>query len=480
MNLYRAFLVCLISWGTYVKCDAQRPNIVLIIADDVSKNDLGCYGNDFVKTPNIDALAKGGMKFDNAFLTISSCSPSRASIITGRYPHNTGAPELHSPLGEEQVFFPSLLKEAGYYTAQAGKWHIGGKSSEPNGAALKAFDRVGGSKTDGGGESGAKKWVTYLKERPKEKPFMMWFAAHDAHTGYWDKEITNPYNPDEVITSKFYVNNAATRKELAGYYNEVTRFDSYIGEVVKELKNQKELDNTIIVIIADNGRGFPRAKFWLNEDGITTPFIVHFPKRIKQAGAVCESLISVIDLAPTFMELADVKIPPSFQGRSFLKLLAQPTAKFRDYVFAEHNWNTHEVYQRMVATKDYMLVENKRPNLPERSAMSGPTGKALTTEFGKNTLTDMQREVFNMPRPEVKLINRIKDIDQINNLNKKEPIITNKLLAVLHQWQQETGDTVPEYLKPEQSDKKDADYMSKVEMPGAATNAKMINKPGPF
>ena len=98
-----------------------QPNFVLIVADDISWNDFGCYGNEVVKTPNIDMLAQEGLCFTNAFLTASSCSPSRCSIISGKYPHSNGAAELHTPLPESEIPFPLLLKENGYYTAQAGK-----------------------------------------------------------------------------------------------------------------------------------------------------------------------------------------------------------------------------------------------------------------------------------------------------------------------------------------------------------------------
>ena len=104
---------------------ADRPNVILIIADDMGRDDCGAYGNPKVKTPNIDRLAREGMRFDRAFVTASSCSPSRSSIITGRYPHNTDAEELHWPLPAEQVTFVEKLKAAGYWTAAAGKWHLG-------------------------------------------------------------------------------------------------------------------------------------------------------------------------------------------------------------------------------------------------------------------------------------------------------------------------------------------------------------------
>lgn len=152
-------LVCLVALCAFsIALQAQKkeqPNIVIMIADDISRDDFGCYGHPVIKTPNIDALAKNGIKFTNATLTTSSCSPSRISIITGRYPHNTGACELHTPLAENQVVFPKLLREAGYYSAQAGKWHLGKSSSDPSGVAYHGFDRTGGGSNDGGGSSGS-------------------------------------------------------------------------------------------------------------------------------------------------------------------------------------------------------------------------------------------------------------------------------------------------------------------------------------
>src|SRR3954454_20129901 len=103
----------------------KPPNFILMIADDMAWNDCGAYGNASIRTPNLDSLAREGMRFDRAFLTCSSCSPSRSSIITGRYPHNTDAEELHWPLPPDQVTFVERLKAAGYWTAAAGKWHLG-------------------------------------------------------------------------------------------------------------------------------------------------------------------------------------------------------------------------------------------------------------------------------------------------------------------------------------------------------------------
>ena len=127
MTRYFFILLCLITLAISASAD-ERPNIILFIADDMAWNDCGAYGHPHIKTPHLDQLAKDGLRVDNAMLTCSSCSPSRASIITGRYPHNTGAHQLHIPLPGEQITFVEKLKESGYYTASAGKWHLGNET----------------------------------------------------------------------------------------------------------------------------------------------------------------------------------------------------------------------------------------------------------------------------------------------------------------------------------------------------------------
>ena len=218
--------------------DPKRPNILVLIADDISRDDFGCYGHPVIRTPNIDSLAASGVRFTNAILTTSSSSPSRASILTGRYPHNTGACELHSPIGAEQVTVAGALKAAGYYTAQAGKWHFGDSSAIPAGPVLHDFDRTGGGSNDGGGPSGAERWVEYLRDRPADRPFFMWFASHDAHRGWDDDRSLERYSPENVVLPRFFVDDYPSREDFASYYYEVSRFDRFVGEVVAELRRQ--------------------------------------------------------------------------------------------------------------------------------------------------------------------------------------------------------------------------------------------------
>lgn len=436
----------------------KKPNVIILIADDISRDDFGCYGHKVIKTPNIDNLAKNGIKFNNAVLTTSSCSPSRVSIITGRYPHNTGAPELHSPLPENQVLFPELLKQNGYYTAQSGKWHFGSSPAKPTGVALRAFHITGGSSIDGGGESGSEKWVEVLQNRPKNKPFFMWFAAHDAHRK-WDNDTNIKYKPEEVVVLPYLVDNKKTREDLVSYYQEVSRFDQNVGKVVEELKAQGIFENTIIIVMADNGRPFPRDKTRLYDSGILTPFIISYPNLINNTNATSTSLVSVIDIAPTLMELTNTKPSEKFQGKSFAEILNNPTKEIRKYAFTEHNWHDYQAYERSIRTKEFIYIENSLPQLTNIGAidvMGGGAGQSLFEGMESNSLNKVQKEIFLKPQASSALFERANDYYQFNNLinNPKYDSIKNSLKQTLKDWMITTRDTKPKELTPDWYDRK--------------------------
>ena len=194
---------------------ADRPNAILIIGDDISWDDFGCYGNASARTPHIDRLARNGVLFTNAYLTASSCSPSRSSIATGRYPHNNGAAsELHRPIASNIPRFPALLREKGYYTVLSGKNHMS-QEKPPAGVAPLAepFEVVDAGQVEGNhGAHG--KWVEHLQMRPKDRPFFFWFASLDAHRAWdadseWDESAYGPkHDPAKVKVPPFLVDDA--------------------------------------------------------------------------------------------------------------------------------------------------------------------------------------------------------------------------------------------------------------------------------
>ena len=416
----------------------DKPNFIVIIADDLGWNDLGCYGNEGIRTPNLDKLAVEGLKFNNAFLTISSCSPSRCSIMTGMFPHNTGAPNLHDPLPADKVTIGGYLKKAGYYTASVGKWHLGDN-------ILNQYDLVTDSKP-----AGSELWIDALQKRPKDKPFFMWFASHDAHRPWQATKgkhaISKPHKLDEVTVPPYFPDTPEVREDLAQYYDEIHRLDDYTGQVLEELKKQGISDNTMVVFISDNGRAFPMAKTRVIDSGIKTPFLVHWPKAL-QKEKDRNQLVSTIDILPTFLELAGLDIPAEIQGKSFTSMLGNPQAKTQNYVFAEHNWHDYKARERMVRSLDYIYIENSYPELnanPPADGVRSPTFQTMLKLYSEGKLTKKQSDCFVVPRPATELFNAVNDPFSFENLANDERYSAKarEMKAVLDKWCQDTGDTL--------------------------------------
>jgi N-sulfoglucosamine sulfohydrolase len=419
-----------------------RPNIVLIIADDLGAEDSGPYGCKGVRTPNLDLLAREGMKFLSAFNTCSSCSPSRSSIITGRYPHNTGAEMLHLPLPKEQVTFVEKLKAAGYWTAASGKWHLGNLVRDRFDVVNSDVRATPVGNDDG---SGCVKWISTLQERPKDKPFFLWLASIDPHRPYFDGTLAVPHKPEETEVPPFLPDAPPTRKDFAMYYDEIGRLDGYVGKVFQELKRQGMLDNTVIFFITDNGRPFPRCKTSVYDSGIQSPLLIRWPGHIK-AGSSCRSLVSSIDLAPTILELAGLPPLPTFQGKSYARLLSQPEESIRDSVFAEHNWHDFTACERSVRTARFKYIRNFWPDLPGTPAeFNNLTFTEMRRLRDAGKLTDAQMNCFVKPRPAEELYDVAADPQELRNLanNPKYADTLTELRERLEAWRRDTADFVP-------------------------------------
>lgn len=424
----------------------RQPNIVFIIADDMAWNDCGAYGNKGIRTPHLDRLAREGLRYDRAFLTTSSCSPSRSSILTGRYPHNTGAQQLHWPLPGDQVAFTELLRAAGYWTAAVGKWHLGGP-------AQKKFDLV----KQGGGPSGCEQWVPVLRDRPKDKPFFLWLAAFDPHRDYQPGAIEKPHQPRNVVVPPFLPDLPEVRQDLALYYDEIARMDAFIGQVLAELERQGVLDDTLIVFISDNGRPFPRCKTTLYDSGIRTPLLVRWPGRAP-AGQTRDCLVSAVDLAPTFLEVAGAKVGPTFQGKSFARTFADPKAKVRDHAFAEHNWHDFDDHQRAVRGPRFLYLRNAYTDVtlsPPADAVRSPTFQAMRRLRDAGKLTPDQQTCFVKPRPKEELYDCAADPFQLRNLatDANHAKTLDEMRGVLDRWIRDTNDVIPARRTPDRYDR---------------------------
>ena len=403
-------------------------------------------------------MAKEGMRFNNAYLSISSCSPSRCSIISGRYPHNTGAAELHTTLPTDQPVFPEALQAAGYYTALSGKHHMGK-------AVNRGFDKVSGGK----GPSKSADWVPMLRERPKDKPFFFWFASSDAHRGWKLNDKAPQYKPEDVEVPPYLYDGPVTRKDLAEYMHEVSRTDYYVGQLRKELKEQGIEKDTYIIYMTDNGRPFPRDKTTLYDSGIKTPFIVHWPGRI-DAGSRCNRLVSSVDIAPTFLELAGLSTPKVFEGRSFLLLLRNPKQNIRDFVFAERNWHDYEDRVRAVRNRRFKYIRNfynDLPNTPPADVVRSVAYREMIRLRKEDRLVDAQKNTFMQHRAREQLYDVQADPFELKNLA-ADPAQAKRLKRfrrTLAKWQQETGDTEPRFRTLDEFSREDGQALPVRERP---------------
>jgi N-sulfoglucosamine sulfohydrolase len=398
-----------------------RPNIVLIIADDVSWDDIGPYGHPNIKTPHLNQLAKDGMLFNQAFLTTSSCSPSRTSIISGLYPHSTDAEQLSWPLPENRKTFVQELKTAGYWTGLAGKYHMGDAVIDDFDVLLEMQWKdapIGLDRRLVGDGSGCDDWLKLLKERPKDKPFFTWLASFDAHRPFYEGISDNPYSKDDVIIPPYIPTTEAVKKDFALYYDEITRMDDYVGKVVAELDAQGVSENTIILFISDNGRAFPRDKTTLYDGGIKTPWIIKWPSTIK-GGSINNHLISSVDIAPTFMRAAGLEPVSEFEGVDFLPLLGDNPKPIRDEIYAEDHFHDFEDYTRAIRTKQYKYIKNfypDLPNTPSADIIRDLSWESMVEEYKKGTLNEAQLRCFEIPRDKEELYDVSIDPYELNNL----------------------------------------------------------------
>jgi len=436
------------------------PNLVLIIADDMAWDDCGAYGHPSIRTPNLDALADAGMRFDRAFLACSSCSPSRSSLITGTYPHETGAEELHWPLPEDRNTFARELREAGYWTAAAGKWHLGE-------AARDHFDLIRGARAPegpnaeedayNGPASGCGAWVPTLRDRPRDRPFFLWLAAVDPHRGYQSNTIPEPHEPQDAIVPPYLPDVPETRADLALYYDEIARMDYFIGRVLEELEAQGVADETLVLFISDNGRPFPRCKTTVYDSGIRTPMIARWPGRIPE-GTVCDALVSSVDIAPTFLTVAGIEPPETMSGREFSRLFADPSASVRPYVFAEHNWHDYTALKRAVRDERFKYIRNHDatiPLTPPADAVRSPTFTVMKERYRAGLASPAESLCFRKARPYEELYDLETDPHELNNLaadpNHQETL--ERLRAALDAWQERTRDELPAVLSPDGFDR---------------------------
>ncbi len=336
---------------------ALHPNIVIILADDLSWFDIGCYGAVNNRTPNIDQLASEGLRFTRAFSSATMCAPTRQALYTGMYPIKNGGYANHSHVRDDIRSLPHYLVELGYRVGLTGKGHVRPPERFP-------FEKIPGFPANQGeqrrGIDPEKKYesVNEFIARSGDEAFCLVVASTNPHSP-WDNGDPSLYQPETLSLPPHWIDTPMFREAYADYLAEVTLLDEEVGNIMELLKENQVYDNTLILFLSEQGSGFPGDKWTVWNPGIHVGMIAVWAGRIV-AGSITDALVQYEDILPTMIDLAGGQIPADLDGMSMKELLTGKLNEHRQYAFSlHHNIPEGPAYPiRMVTDGKYKLIWN--------------------------------------------------------------------------------------------------------------------------
>lgn len=406
----------------------DRPNILWITAEDHGP-ELGCYGDSYATTPHLDKLAAKGLRFSKCWSVVPVCAPARTAIITGMYPSSLGAEHMRSsvPLPESFRMFPAYLREAGYYCTNNVKEDYNVTH------ATKPWD-----------ESSNK---AHWKNRKSDQPFFAVFNFTGTHESQvWPKDKPLQHDPKLVALRSFQPDVPEVRRDWAKYYDNISLSDKRAGELLTELDAAGLSENTIVFYFADHGPGLPRFKRSACNSGLHVPLIVYFPDKWKhlaprdyEPGGVSDELVSFVDLAPTVLQLAGVKLPEHFQGQPFAgSTIPAP----HPFVFGQRGrMDCRYDLVRSCTDGRFVFVKNFAPHLPHGQYVhymfKNDTARVWRELFLAGELNVVQKRFWQSPRESEELYDLKSDADEVNNLIDRAEYqeTANRLRQALHEHQ---------------------------------------------
>ncbi len=425
-------------------------NVIVIIADDMGRT-TGCYGDRNAVTPNIDALAAGGTRFENAFCTTASCSPSRSVILSGLYNHANGQYGLahgdhHFQSHSWVQGLPGLLKSAGYRACLIGKFHV---LPEAN----YEFEFKADQKTQGARNSVqmAENAAAFIKQADP-RPFFIYYSSTDPHRakeGYAN-EAKYPgvtpvkIDPANVQVPPFLPDEPEVRADLAEYYMSVARLDQGVGRLMQSLKETGHDQNTLVIFMSDNGIPFPGAKTGQYDPGVRLPLICRIPGQ--KPGLVASAMVTWADITPTILEYTGAMGPKyPLHGESFLKGISDPAWTARDTVFLSHTFHEVTMYypMRTLRSTKYKYILNLASGLPFPFAAdlyASPTWQGFLKRDA-STYGNRSRSAL-LQRPRVELYDLEADPHELVNLAEQPALAATvaKFNADLKEQQKRTKD----------------------------------------
>jgi N-sulfoglucosamine sulfohydrolase len=426
-------MALLLGWMTLELNAAEKPNILFMIADDCTFRDIGCYGGQ-AHTPNLDHLATQGMQLTRCFQAAPMCSPTRHNIYTGLYPVKSGAYPNHTRVDPETRGIVQYMKPLGYRVAQSGKTHVApgkvfnweqlGKGKNPD------FDRV----DEFVGDCSA-----------KDQPFCLLLCSNEPHTP-WNQGDPSRYPPEKIQLPPYLFDTPETREGMSRYLAEITYFDSQVGQAMEILKKHQLEDETLVIVVSEQGSSMPFAKWTCYDSGLQSACLVRWPEHV-EAGVKNPAMIEYVDFLPTMIEVGGGTPPEILDGKSLVDVFHGKT-NHKSYVYGEHttrgiiNGSPHYGI-RSVRSEKFKYIWNFTPeekfqNICIKSAEF--QSWIAAAEAGNAQAADLVRRYQH--RPEIELYDVEADPFEMNNLADDPDYqgVKAELRKHLNQWMKHCGD----------------------------------------
>lgn len=410
----------------------RKPNFVFIIADDCTYRDIGCYGGQ-AHTPNIDKLATEGMRFTHCFQAAPMCSPTRHNIYTGLYPVKSGAYPNHTFVKDGVKSVVHYLKPLGYRVALSGKTHIAPRSAFPfeysgrKNPDMEAIDKLFGEASKAG------------------TPFCLFACSNEPHSP-WNKGDPSRYDAAKIKLPPYFVDTPETRSNMVKYLAEITYYDGQVGQVLELLNKHSLGDNTLVIVVSEQGSSFPFGKWTCYDTGLQSAFIARWPGKIKP-GVVSNAMIEYVDVLPTYIEVAGGKVPAVLDGKSLVAVLTGRAKEHKKYVFGLHTTrginNGSEHYGiRTVRSRRFKYILNLTPEATFRNAAIRSSIFRSWQEKAKTDPDAAEKVRRYQHRPGVELYDVTKDRYEWTNLaeNPEYAEVKAELGKQLDAWMKSQGD----------------------------------------
>lgn len=426
----------------------SKPNILWIITEDHSPL-LGAYGDAYAQTPALDALAKEGVLYTNAYSNAPVCSPARSTLITGMYANSMGSSHMPSLMRRPAniKFVNDYLHQAGYYTAIVGKYDFNFMPGD------EKWDEIGNNIMSTGWSRSE-----YLRQTKGEKPFFTFLNLFQSHESrafdnnfkpLTASEKRTPHDPAQVSVPPYHPDTPIMRQAWARNYDTVSRVDKLIGDIFDDLRKDGLLENTIVFVFSDHGTGMPRGKRWLYDSGLRIPLIVYLPERYAELAPVnpgeqVDDLVAFVDLAPTTLSVAGVEIPSHMQGRAFLGKQFEAPAPYV-YGYRDRMDGRYDLI-RAATDGHYKYIRNYMPYLSYSQQIAYVNQQSSMREWQRlhdtDELNPVQDAFFGI-KPQEELYDVSEDPNEVNNLA-SDPRYADRIAAMrenLESWMFEIRDT---------------------------------------